>query len=725
MDINPALYGAQSGTAALGEMSALQDYQTKSQLAPIAIHDAQTASRLGDVKAGQDQAAAANAALAQVARDAQAADPEDAPGIWDAGMKKAASAGATVASQYVGHYRPDLAERVGSAYGGAQGAAAAPGAGGAPDPAMVQSAVAQMPAPQLSQALGNLNRVITSFNGVRDEESWNNEMQSLREAGIDVSKFLPNMDWNPMNYAAASRMVKNLVPYRDAMATRAALTTSGVSTPTIPREVKEVGGVLYSVSPFGTDATPLTKPTPSYSATQALGPDGRPIVIDKTTGLPPPAGNSLVDFATRVTAAENPGGNPAQPNVWGGSSAIGNGQFLNGTWLSLMKSAHPELTKGKSDAEILAMRSNPTLSASMIQTYATQNADALHKAGLPVTTATLYLAHGFGPDGAAKILEAPVNTPVSSILPAKVITANPYLKNMTAGQLAQQFAGKVGNDPVDVGGGGAQGANVPGNTQLHGEDYLKSIPDPTFAAQVRAVIQGRTPPITGFSWSKPAGQRLVAAAAQYDPNFDLTLFKSREATQTDLAKGTMGKNVTSFNTAIGHADRLDRHIDALGNSTYFPAFINPARAAVLSQIDPQYQRARADFDTDKNALVEELTRAFKGTGGSLTEVLKWEEKLNEAASPEALHAAVREAMALLGSRIEATGDQYNRGMRMTVAPTSLLNAPARAAFARLTGIGGSGQKPGGGSPPAGATQSATNPQTGQKMYLVGGKWVSG
>lgn len=239
LDIDPVTFGARANQAMTTSMLAQQEAplelqqqqvatQKASALAPLEIEEQKNRSRLQDL-------ATANQTLAQVAKDAQAADPADAPDVWDRGMKAAADNGVGVASQYVGHYRPDLAERVGDVYGGqGQGSANAPGAGApAPDPQALQRAVAQLPPEKLTTALGNLNRAITSFNSVKDQQSWEAELQALKDGGIDVSKFLPSLDWNPMNYAAAARAIKSMVPYRDAMASRAALLTAGV-TPAAP-----------------------------------------------------------------------------------------------------------------------------------------------------------------------------------------------------------------------------------------------------------------------------------------------------------------------------------------------------------------------------------------------------------------------------------------------------------------------------------------------------------
>ena len=67
-----------------------------------------------------------------------------------------------------------------------------------------------------------------------------------------------------------------------------------------------------------------------------------------------------------------------------------------------------------------------------------------------VTTATLALAHRFGPDGAEAILKAPPDAKLSDILPKKVLDANPALAGLTAGQYAQTMANQFGNTSMET-----------------------------------------------------------------------------------------------------------------------------------------------------------------------------------------------------------------------------------------------------------------------------------
>lgn len=146
-------------------------------------------------------------------------------------------------------------------------------------------------------------------------------------------------------------------------------------------------------------------------------------------------------YSDQVTQAES-GGNPNAVNP--NSSAMGTGQFIAPTWLSTIKANRPDLAQGWSDEELLAMRADPALSQQMTDAYGNANAAILAKNGLPVTDGSKYLAHFAGPGSAVKVLQADPDSPVEGILSPQAIKANPFLKDMTAGQLKAWAAQKMG-----------------------------------------------------------------------------------------------------------------------------------------------------------------------------------------------------------------------------------------------------------------------------------------
>lgn len=159
----------------------------------------------------------------------------------------------------------------------------------------------------------------------------------------------------------------------------------------------------------------------------------------------------LLDSIIAVESGGNP--NAANPS----SSASGLGQFIDSTWLSTIRKHRPDLAGGKTDQELLALKTDPGLSKEMIGAYASDNQSILSKAGLPVTDGTTYLAHFAGPQGAVKVLSSSPDTPVSAILGASAVKANPFLNGMTAADLISWAGRKMG--------GGAQQQAAPPQQQ--------------------------------------------------------------------------------------------------------------------------------------------------------------------------------------------------------------------------------------------------------------------
>ena len=143
-------------------------------------------------------------------------------------------------------------------------------------------------------------------------------------------------------------------------------------------------------------------------------------------------------YEDRVNAAEGTGQNPR-------SSAVGTGQFIDSTWLSVTKKYAPEAVAGKSDAEILAMRSDKELGRRMITAYRQENAGELRAAGLPDTDANGYLSHWFGPKGAIGLLKADPSAPVASVLGQAVVDANPNIRGKTVGDVVGMVQRKMGD----------------------------------------------------------------------------------------------------------------------------------------------------------------------------------------------------------------------------------------------------------------------------------------
>jgi len=132
-----------------------------------------------------------------------------------------------------------------------------------------------------------------------------------------------------------------------------------------------------------------------------------------------------------IAGPEGTGKNPR-------SSAVGVGQFTDNTWVTTLSKHAPEIIRGKSRSEILALRtSNPDLARDAIGWLRRDNAVELKKAGIEPTRANTALAHFAGSGGATALIKADPNAPVERVLGPAAVNANPHLRGKTASQVIE------------------------------------------------------------------------------------------------------------------------------------------------------------------------------------------------------------------------------------------------------------------------------------------------
>ena len=194
-------------------------------------------------------------------------------------------------------------------------------------------------------------------------------------------------------------------------------------------------------------------------------------------------GNPIQDAVSRIIGAESGGKTTAKNKK---SSAEGLGQFIDSTWLYMVKKHRPDIAKGKTNAQILALKTNGELSREMTTRYVEENAALLKKHGFPVNVRNLYVMHFLGSGEGPKLLRADPNQPVSSFISAQSINAN---QKVLSGKTAQQVldwaarAMKVGKG----GGGGTSYVSIPTGDPVAMEKAIRQLPK-NQQASVRANI---------------------------------------------------------------------------------------------------------------------------------------------------------------------------------------------------------------------------------------------
>jgi len=238
------------------------------------------------------------------------------------------------------------------------------------------------------------------------------------------------------------------------------------------------------------------------------------------------------------------------------------------------------------------------------------------------------------------------------------------------------------------------GSSASGDPTLTGDAYLASVPVHE-RAKIKAIAEGRVAaprPGTRF------GEAILSKVAQYDPTFDAANSQSRLRTRVDFTSGKSSQAVNALNTAMGHLLHLDTQAKNLGNFSTLPGLLNPI-----------YNKGRQmggdtklpAFQQTKQAASSEMRKVFAGSaGGNLKELEEWQSSLDSSQSYEQLHAAIRNGVELMGSRLNALQDQYQTGMGRSDQPMQLIKPGVLAATRKRFGVDLSGHDGSSGAPAA-------------------------
>jgi hypothetical protein len=282
----------------------------------------------------------------------------------------------------------------------------------------------------------------------------------------------------------------------------------------------------------------------------------------------------------------------------------------------------------------------------------------------------------------------------------------------------------AGGPSVD--GSTASGAYDNGTAaMLHGDDYLKTLP-PTIADQVKAYASGKMPMPSGYALKSPYFQKMMQMVTQYDPSFDAVNYNARSKTRNDFTSGKSAQSINALNTVIGHLGTLSAAADKLDNST-FPTWNAVKNVYENATGDPRIK----NFDTTKKAVVDELTRVWRGSGGSEGDIKTWSDQINASNSPAQLHSVIGQIGDLLESKINALAETYKQGMGTTADPIQFVTPKSQITLDALRSSGspplpddsGPSRVRNPATPGANAPVRAVNPRTGARIELQNGKWV--
>ncbi len=138
-------------------------------------------------------------------------------------------------------------------------------------------------------------------------------------------------------------------------------------------------------------------------------------------------GNTPADaysyYVDRIKGTKSPEGTGQNPE----STANGVGQLIDSTFLSTVAAHRPELMVGRTPAQVVALKNDPTIATQMFELHTADNTASLTKAGIPVTPTTLDGMHWFGEPTFKQlwnINQNNPNTPLSSVLSEEILKPN-------------------------------------------------------------------------------------------------------------------------------------------------------------------------------------------------------------------------------------------------------------------------------------------------------------
>ena len=139
------------------------------------------------------------------------------------------------------------------------------------------------------------------------------------------------------------------------------------------------------------------------------------------------------------------------------SSASGAAQFIDQTWLWMVRTYRRDLAQ-VGDKEVLQLRHDAKLAGEITLRLVERNAEILKRRELPVTPATLYLAHFAGDGGAVALLLAADTDDAASVIARadstrqskreKLVKGNPFLGSFTVRDLKNWAEKKMQRDPT-------------------------------------------------------------------------------------------------------------------------------------------------------------------------------------------------------------------------------------------------------------------------------------
>jgi murein DD-endopeptidase MepM/ murein hydrolase activator NlpD len=198
------------------------------------------------------------------------------------------------------------------------------------------------------------------------------------------------------------------------------------------------------------------------------------------------SGDEAVELLVDKIVHVESGGNARAKNPL--SSATGLGQFIDGTWLRMIRTYRPDLARSLSREQVLELRFDETISREMVRRLAQEGEAYLRARGHSITAGRLYLCHFLGMDGAATVLSADDGADLGAVLGGPVISANPFLTGKNVSYIKSWAEAKMRAR-------GARSPTVPSAPTVETRNVARTSPEfVAYKAAITALVAATTAP---------------------------------------------------------------------------------------------------------------------------------------------------------------------------------------------------------------------------------------
>lgn len=192
-----------------------------------------------------------------------------------------------------------------------------------------------------------------------------------------------------------------------------------------------------SVAEARAQAGPAPSPSTPAEAAGPTTPASKGGVASPPAPPPAVAEMTMADFLDRLMIAESGGNNQARNPK---STAVGPFQFIEGTWIAVMRQHFAKETEGLAQDKLLALRTDRSMARRAAEAFTKDNAAFLTANGVAATYTNLRLAFLVGAAGAVRVLKAKPEERAVALLGPGVGRANPFMYGLTAAGLIARSA---------------------------------------------------------------------------------------------------------------------------------------------------------------------------------------------------------------------------------------------------------------------------------------------